>query len=386
MTKFLSLCLGLFLLLGPLQAQMSDSPFELEALINQRLRAFPFQNDNLFRLAAYAEMKGDYSPRFKALSLHFGNLGMMNIYERSCLLRTPRGVWHLEIDYNSPTQIQAMNQELARTFDQIILLGNEDGNPDLIDFVDRHLAKKNIEPFDKIFLRHLLVRYGRFDKTNNRVVFHTDWLPDSTFSYRSPRDQTTIQKPINPLMVKLDEHVVRGYYIKAGGTVYVEDVEREVLYATGEEYKFNVSAFKVFIQKLFVQTTHYVVAREQERLNQMQSELAIRDVIRKQEVQKAYAVSDDASFVPRAQPQRMVSRGGASAAPRTPALKIKAVEPLYHKYNWIPMMLGILRQKGISVADPEIAHFLIGKPYFQRIYDQLTVQEKAGIDRIIKKQ
>ncbi len=386
MTKFLSFWTVVILLLPGLKAQQSISPYQLETLINERLGVFPFLPDNLFRLAAYAEMKGEYAPQFKSLTLYFGDLGMLNLYERSCLLRTPRGVWHLEKERNSPAQIEAINTELARTFDQIILLGNQNASPELIAFVDEHLAKKNIEPFDKIFLRHMLVKYGRYEEAYQRVVFHTDWLPDSTYAYRSPNDRQTVNKPINPLMVKLDANIIRGYYIQAGGTVFVEDVNRDVHYATGEEYLFNVSAFKLFTQKLFVQTTHYVVAKEQDRLNELASETAIRDVIRKQTHQVSYVTSESAPFVPKAQPHMMASRGhGNPTSQAAPVLNIKAVDPLYHKYNWIPMMLGILRQKGISIADPDIARFLVDKPYFQRVYDQLTQQERLQLDALMRK-
>ena len=148
MTKFLPIWLGLLLCMPLLHADtQSDNPYEMETLINDRLRSFPFHNENLFRLAAYAEMTGQYSSKFHALTLPFGNLGTLSIYERNCLFRTPKGVFHLDVGQSSCAQIKAMNDQLAYTFDQIILLGNHAAEDELVNFVDRHLAKKNIEPF-----------------------------------------------------------------------------------------------------------------------------------------------------------------------------------------------------------------------------------------------
>ncbi|MEL6843594.1 MAG: hypothetical protein AAFP02_10285, partial [Bacteroidota bacterium] len=145
--------LCLLLSFGRLSADNPISPYELENIINQHILSFPFSQDNHFRIAAYAEMKGEYSSKFQSLTMHFGGLGVLSVYPQNCLLRSPRGVFHLDKLHSTPNQIEAINRELGLLFDQIILLGNHQAKPELVDFVDRHLAKKNIEPFDKIFLR-----------------------------------------------------------------------------------------------------------------------------------------------------------------------------------------------------------------------------------------
>ncbi len=372
------LCLLVFV--GNLSAKKPITPFELEALINQRVLNFPFSKDNLFRIAAYAEMKGEYSEKFQALTMHFGGLGVLSIYPENCLLRSPRGVFHLDKMRSTPAQIERINEEMAYLFDKIILLGNHDANPELVEFVDKHLAKKNIEPFDKIFLRHVLVKYGRFESNYKRVVFHSDWLPDSAYEYRAAGDKRTVKRPINPLMVKLDETIVRGYYIRAGGTVFVEDVDREVAYATGEEYLHNVSAFKLFVQKLFVQTTHFIVNKEKERLDLFErgeAKPTIREVIKKQEPQLAYSPKPTAVYLPNAQRDKI----------KKPVMvNLTNVEPLYHEYNWIPMMLGILRNKRINIGDPDVIKYFVNKPYFERVYQQLNEEERKRVDDYLKNQ
>ena len=201
------------------------------------------------------------------MTLEFGSIASLAFYERNCLLRTADNrVYHLDQSQNSTAQIYAMNSTLANIFERIILLSNHNSEQKLIQFVDKHLSRKNIEPFQKIFLRHILVRYGQFDEENNRIEFHTEWLPEKEFTYKGPNDERLIRKPIDPLLIKLDVSILRGYYLRSGGTVYVEDVRRDVNYATGEQYDPNVTAFKVFVQKLFVQTTQYIVREENNRI------------------------------------------------------------------------------------------------------------------------
>ncbi|MEO0469211.1 MAG: hypothetical protein AAF206_06305 [Bacteroidota bacterium] len=360
---------------SPLKGQKLSTPFQLEEIINQRILAFDFTDDNRFRVAAYAEMKGRYSEQFHSLSLHFGSLGSLTFYENNCLLRTDRGVFHLDMKHRNKAQIQVFNQELDQTFNKIILLGTEGASPDMVSFVDETLARKNIEPFDKLFLRHILLKYGRYEPQYERVTFHTKWLPDTTYSYRGPKDTKTVVKPANPLMVKLDKNLVRGYYIQAGGTVYVEDVDRKIAYATGEEYKYNVAAFKLFIQKLFVQTTHYVVAREQERLASLREANPVIDkVIEKGDHQQDYAY---VAPPPSIRPSLGQTRG---AAPRSQG--VRKTKPLYHQYQWIPMMLNLLRSRGIHVTDPDIIPYLLNHKEFERIYQQLTPSEKELVDII----
>ena len=52
---------------------------------------------------------------------------------------------------------------------------------------------------------------------------------------------------------------------------------------------------------------------------------------------------------------------------------MSGIKPLYDKYNWIPMMLGIMRSNNISIADKDVIEYFIDQPYFPILYDQLTV-------------
>ena len=71
---------------------------------------------------------------------------------------------------------EGLNEQLDDMFEKIILLGNAGASQEHVKFVDRSLARKNIEPFEKVYLRHILLKYGKFDLENQEVTFHTDWL------------------------------------------------------------------------------------------------------------------------------------------------------------------------------------------------------------------
>ena len=79
-----------------------------------------------------------------------------------------------------------------------------------------------------------------------------------------------VKRHVTPLKIKLNEEVIRGYYINSGGTVYIENVDRDVYFATGEQYDYNVSAFKLFVQKVFVQTIQYISQKETNRLEEIE--------------------------------------------------------------------------------------------------------------------
>lgn len=185
-------------------------------------------------------------------------------------------------------------------------------------------------------------------------------------------EEKLIKKYRTPLMIRLDDNFLRGYYIHSGGTVYVEDVNRDVKYATGEEYDPNVSAFKVFVQKLFVQSAQFISQNESKRLAQYSRQVLVVDV-----TEDGTVVFSHKSFLPETAPSTLVSHAAGSQ----PGLSTSGVEPLYHQYNWIGMMLGVLREQNISIADPEILSFLLDKPYFSRIYQQLTPTEQVAVDR-----
>lgn len=345
----------------------------VEDLINRVLSEYPLHPDNRFRLAAYAELKGQYSDAYQTLTLPFGELATFSFYPRNCLLRTSNlRVYHLEPALPQHGQAAAMNQALDDLFEGIPLLGNYGADSVKIAFVDRFLALKNIQPFDKIYLRHILIRYGQYDHANQRIEFRSEWLQADSLLYLAPGEAALVRKPADPLWVKLDKTILRGYYIYSGGTVYVEDVKRDVLYATGELSEPNVTAFKVFVQKLFVQTTQQIVGGEQERLNEMAALL-------REDPQRPPAASGAVSLAPQPRllppswdhPPVAPSATLVPDAPGQPALR-----PLYHPDNWVPMLIGILRSKGISLTDPELVRYLRTSPAFPRMLEMMTEEER----------
>ena len=338
----------------------------LEEIINKFIGPYSLTPDNQFKLAAYAELKGRFSNNTQTLMLNFGKLGYMSFFPRNCLFRTTdNGVFHLnKYEVNSPTEGN-LNESLTNMFEKIILLGNHGQDEEHIHFVDKHLAKKNIEPFDKIFLRHILVKYGKFDPIMQQVTFHTRDIPIHK-SGNSTEDQL-VKKYRTALSIKLEKGNLRGYYLEAGGTVYVEDVERKIIYATGEEYDYNVTAFKVFLQKLFVQSAQYIVQKEADRLEQMsEKESIVAQMVTYSspiEQPNAFAVGNS---------RKVSSKKNNASRP--------AIAPLYHEYSWIGMMLAIMRSHEIDPGDPDVIKYFVHAEYFPRLYEQLTLEEKAKVD------
>ncbi|MEM6345113.1 MAG: hypothetical protein AAF927_14575 [Bacteroidota bacterium] len=347
---------------------------QIEPLINSYLTSYPFSADNLFKLAVYTELKGNFDPHSKSIHVDFGNLGTISFFSKNCLLKTSSNkVFHLMRDgSNGMPEIAAVNDALHNLFENIALLANHNADPNLVSFVDESLARKNIEPFNKIFVRHILINYGKYSATEKRVEFHTDWLPaESSAAILSKGEERLVKQHLTPLRIQLDDHFLRGYYIHSGGTVYVEDVNRTVKYATGEEYDPNVSAFKVFVQKLFVQSAHFIANTESKRL-ESKPRLAMFVPPKGGEIAFSHQ-----SFIPE------IERTKASpiASRKIAKPNSSKVTPLYHKYNWIGMMMAILREENISIADPDILIYFIDKPYFDKVYAALTPEEQKAVDK-----
>lgn len=377
-------------------AQTSEPDFPYERLIEDYISPYELSSDNQFRLAVYAELRGKYSSEYQSLSLHFGSLASLTFYNNNCLLRTANNrIYHLDQRRRSERSLMVMDQVLTEIFDRILLLGNHEADPDMVDFIDRALAKKNLEPFQKMYLRHVLIRYGYFDRQYQRIIFHTDWLPDQNYAYRGPSDVSIVDRPLEPLKIKLDERVIRGYYLNSGGTVYVEDVDREVLYATGEQYDYNVHAFKLFAQRLFTQTTQYIVGTEQDRLDELETRTAnvVWDVIRLEpeevDPQPTHIFANSSSSGEQLYASRGQSSDGAFGRTRgmdpAPRIKKKSVKTnriaRYSQYDWISMMLAQLRSHGINIGDPDIIQYFVDHPDFQHLYKLLTPKEKEKVDR-----
>lgn len=367
---------ALLLLISPLKAQESAIDLPMEQTINQILVAYQFTDDNQIRLAAYAEMKGQFDPVSDALVLDFGYLGTLTFYQENCLLKTmDHRMFFLTREENTQGQIDGINERIDEILDHIFLLGNRDADPQKVAFVDRYLAKKNLEPFYKIYIRHILIRYGKYDAANEQVEFKTDWLPDQEFAAPDPETGSLVRKPIKPMKIKLDKQVLRGYFLWSGGTVYIEDVERDVIYASGEEYTFNVGAFKAFANKLFTQTTQYFTKQEQKRLSKMSAPQRQTE----EATGKVYAV---ASVVQPLTDSFASSRNRGKATRRLVVRKKPSNEPqLYSEYHWIPMMLGIMRINNINVGDADVLPFLIDQPYFPNIYELMTEDERERVSK-----
>ncbi|MFK7920919.1 MAG: hypothetical protein AB8H47_03135 [Bacteroidia bacterium] len=345
---------------------------QIEPLINSYLTSYPFSADNLFKLAVYTELKGDFDAHSQSIHIDFGNLGTISFFTKNCLLKTSSSkVFHLMRDGSSSlAEVAAVNEALHGLFENIALLANHKADPNLVSFVDESLARKNIEPFNKIFVRHILINYGKYSASEKRVEFHSDWLPEESSAHRTKGEERLVKQHISPLRIQLDDHFLRGYYLKSGGTVFVEDVNRNVKYATGEEYDPNVSAFKVFVQKLFVQSAHFIANTESKRL---ESKPRLAMFVPPQEGEMAFSHQ---SFIPE------IERNAPTAvANRRITKKTNSAAPLYHKYNWIGMMMAILREENLSIADPDILIYFVDKPYFDKVYASLTPEERQAVDK-----
>ncbi|GAB4430283.1 MAG: hypothetical protein OHK0039_48970 [Bacteroidia bacterium] len=320
-------------------APPETQPPTLEHLINYHLRAYPLSEDVRFKLAVYAELKGQYDPDADAFVLAFGSLGHLSFYHDNLLLRVPGAptrVYHLDrFDLDSPTRTQ-VDTALHTIFEQVSLLSNHQADPGMVRLIDQSLARKNLEPFTKLYLRHILLRYGEYDPLLETVVFRSQHLP------RRAAETDLMRQPATPLMLKLDRHSLRGYYLQSGGTVYIEDVDRKVRYATGEEYATNIAAFKLFAQQLFLQTVQYITHSEELRLRSVRLSIYI-------------------------------TSGGKTG-------HMPAVEPLYHPYSWIPMMLTLLRENDVNIGDEDVICYFVGEEYFPRLYDQLVPGERTKVD------
>lgn len=355
-------------------AQKSQKESTWETLIGDFLYSYSLSSDNIFRLAAYSELKGKYSSQHNSLSLSFGYLGSITFFQNHCLLKNYRNqVLHINKGEGNTPMARAMDDAVSDIFEKILLLSNQNAADDFITFVDRQLARKNMEPFDKVFLRHILLKHGRYDRQNERVEFYSDWLEERSFSNSlssASHEEMLIQKYRTPLRILLDENILRGWYIDAGGTVFVEDVDRPVFYATGEQYDQNVVAFKVFLQKLFVESVQFLVNTEAKRIDNIEGSRPVKVDMPADPV----SITQTTFFPEESQEAVQVkktSSGGEEVV----------VRPLYTEYSWIPMMLNILRSRDINVADPDIIQFFVDEPYFPKIYDRMTPAEKQKADQ-----
>jgi len=336
-------CLSILFCLAVLaldaRAQHDSEP--LENLINEQVNRYALSSSNRFRLAAYLELEGEFSYP-GSVNLNFGQLGSFIFYPDNCLLRTNRArVYHITPRDGLSAQVDALNDALDQIFERIALLSNGDATDDHVRFVDRELGRKNLDSFHKLYVRYLLIHYGKFDARRQRVSLHTDALRADGLIDASSRYE--------PLMMVLDTNALRGMYHRTGGRVFVEDVDRDVLYATGEEMTPNVGAFKLFLRKFLGRAVSYLSTNPEVK-----------------------------------RPAKVAVKPVASKRLSTSSKK-SGIAPLYHDYSWIPMMLGMLRTNDLSFGDPDIVKYFADQPCLDKIYEQLTREEKAQVDAYLKK-
>ena len=357
-----------------------SSTVSMETLINHYITHYPLSTNNLFRLCSYAELKGDYSVTQKSLTLDFGYQGAMAFYPKNFLLRLGNGqVFNLDKKEKNPDVVKAVDDALNKIFESIPLLGNYNADQAHLEFVDAMLSRKNIEPFEKVYTRHILVKYGKFYPEKSQVEFHTDWLPEKSFEYLEPGQEDLVRRYSAPLRLLLDSVNLRGYYVSVGGFVYVENVKRKVGYATGEQYLYNVSAFKLFIQKLFVQTTQYVTQTVYSNREEIRSDYNFvkKEYIRKPE--NPEKLIELAKKGENGRSERLLTVLHGSFQEESP------ISMLYGKYTWIPTMLARLRSHNIKLYDPTVLNFLVDQPYFDRIYQYMNEHERGKVDTYINK-
>ncbi|MDX1908477.1 MAG: hypothetical protein SF053_15680 [Bacteroidia bacterium] len=328
----------------------------LETRINALLRAYAFTPDNALKIAAYAELKGQWEAGTGHLYLKFGDLGQFTFFSRNLLLRLGHTqVFHLnKFEFDTPNADE-VNRQLTSLFGRIMLMGNPGSTPEVMLHTDRWLARINLEPFDKLYLRHILVQYGRLDPMTQEIRFDTRWLPSSAGARHEMPVRAT-----SPMTLVLSEREIRGHSLESGGQVFVSAVSRPVVFASGETYSPNVTAFKVFSQRLFVQTIQHISASEAARLEKLP---AGSPVIRHAPGQEQTA-----------------SATARTAGPARIKAPVTSAAPQYSQYSWIPMMLNMLRSQRVNIGDPDMICYFVGQPYFPALYHQLNAAERTRAD------
>jgi len=327
-----------------------------EQMIHHRIYSYAFSTDNLLKLAAYCEMKGEYDLTYDAMHMQFGGLGKIIFYPHHCVLRNYQGgIFHLDQGKPHPSGVEGINHALAALFEKIPLMGNYGAEEEKIQFVDSHIADKNFEPFDKLYLRHLLLKYGQWNETHAWVELRSQWLPEAL---RKGTEEMT------PLLIRLYPSILRGYYVKIGGTVYVEQRHVDGRYATGESSKPNVTAFKSFLQKLFQQSIHFIKGTESQRLN--------RDIAFPSKAIEVEGTQPVFAHILR--PKKKVS-----------ASKPKILRTAYDPNGWMVMVIQLLRSNHASIADPEILPYFKDQACFPQLYHLMNNEEREKVDRQMAK-
>lgn len=310
----------------------------LEQIINDRLTAYPFSSSNLFRLAIYTELKGKYYAANEELRLSFGEAASISFYPSHCLLKKGSSAFHLSEGAPKSSMSAAMDIALDEIFEQIMLMTNSNRLPQHIAFVDKWLSKKNIEPFHKIFSRYLLLAFGQYNPRTMQVSFHSRDIPAS-YAHGGLRGNSGDKIDDHPLKLVLDTVALRGYYLKTGGNVFVNDVDRDILYATGEDFHYNnITAYKLFIQHLFTTSIHHIAEFTRRRKSRKIDVAIVK-------ADKTVSSSSD------------------------------------HPYQLGSTIIGLLKAQDISITDPSILKHLLYRPFFPDIYKSLDKEQRKIVDR-----
>lgn len=341
------------------QATQTNTDKTLEKAIHFCMEGYPFTYDNRFKLSAYAELKGRFNEGSSILTLDFGSLGTMFFFEKNCLLRNAENnVFYLNKNEHNPPLAKALNEGIAFIFEKINLLGNHQAATSQVDFIDEKLSKKNIEPFYKIYIRHILTKYGRYDSSDKQLLFHTDYVIEANKLDESVKQHNT------PMKIVVEDNYIKGYYLDVGGEVYMYDEDTDIFYVTGEDFNYNnVTAFKLFIQKLFAESIQYVAAEESKRISGISRSSKIRDGVIAKAASSAYPVRK------LTYKQKMEMEA--------------SLNELYGPYSWIPMMLSMLRDNKINIGEPEIIKYFVELEFFSKLYSQLNKTEKEMVDNYL---
>lgn len=377
--KLIPAILILCLFSRPVMAQEDSYPLTLETVINEFMGAYPFSLDNRFKLSVYSELKGRYSDSLNMISMQFGNMGTMFFFQNNCLLKTNENrAYSLDRFDENGNKAFAMNQNMEDMFEGVMLLGNYGAEAEFMEFVDEGLMRKNIQPFHKVYLRHILLKYGKYDPRKRQVVFQSDWIPQEGNDYEDPRKGKLVRRHTSNLKMILDDHTLRGFYEEIGGEVYVHNVDRNVVYASAEDFNYNnITAFKLFAQKLFIESIQYVVQSESIRIKEMSQ---VSQVLMSSAEYEAPELDMSSKLPPPAKPYE--------AKPATSHKVVylntdETLAPLYHEYSWIPMMLTLLRHNQVNIGEPDVIRYFVDQPYFSRVYDQLNGDERDKVDQYL---
>lgn len=347
-----------YLLADPTPSNNERAP--VERLINEIVYAYNIDEKNLTRLAAYTELKGVYTRETGHLQVHFGSYGTLQFFKASCLLKTYDGYYTLSPEEQDTSKLFSFNRALFNLLESIPLLSNQYASPNHVAFVDRCLSRKSLAAFDKLYVRHILIKYGKFDQ--GQVSFQDNWLPEHIFVEVDQDTRALKRKGSRRLKLTLTEKELRGYYLDIGAEVYARDANRKVIYASGEILPKNIGPLNLFVQHLYIQTAQFITKDKPEIGRMEKRDTPILAVAPKTN----FSVTDHPGLQHRS------------------LKEIKLNNHPYQMHSWIPTMLGLLRYHDIEFHDPDVANILISHPSFDVMLDFMTTEEQEMMFSLIQ--